>query len=168
MKKSPPAGKPAKDKNTKDTFIRFRITSEAFNRVAARAQAAGYSLGAFMRMKADEEDDGFRARRRPIAELENMTAVLGNLGSIRALHNQMAKQANIHGFDPMTFNEAQDAARQYRDFLFQQMGREAPPSRDDRQRAARREKRRADPAAPKLPTGASAPDSKFTGGTPNA
>jgi len=163
MKKTPlGASKPAKDKDNKDTFIRFRITSEGFNRVAARAQEAGYSVGAYCRMESDKEDDGFRARRRPIAELENMTAVLGNLGSIRALHNQMAKQANLHGFDPLTFDEAQDAARQYRDFLFEKMGREAPPSRDDRQRTARREKRQA------TPPGALVPDSKFTGGTPDA
>lgn len=150
---------------TKDKFIRIRIASDAFNRAAARAKEAGYSLGAYARMKIDEEDDGFRARRSPIAELETLTQVLGNLGSIRALHNQMAHQANIHGFDPITFDEAQEAALEYREFLYQQMGREAPPAKSTGPRPPR--SLRPD-AAPKLPPGSVPPSSKFTGGTKNA
>jgi hypothetical protein len=126
---APPGNEPSGKKDTKDTFIRFRITSAAFNRVAARARAAGYSLGAYCRKKVDEDDGGERARRRPIPEKENIMELLGQLGSIRALHNQMAHQANIRGFDPAAFEQAQKAAQDYRDWLFEQMGRKAPPSR---------------------------------------
>jgi len=157
--------KVAKDAaQNKDKFIRIRVTSEAFNRVSARAKEAGYALGAYARMKLDEEDDGFRARRRPIEELVTLTRLLGDLGSIRALHNQMAHQANIHGFDPATFDEAQEAALDYRDFLYQQMGREAPPAKSTGPRPPRR--LRSD-APSKLPP-SSVPPSKFTGGTKNA
>jgi hypothetical protein len=77
----------------------------------------------------DEDDSGERARRRPIPEKENIMELLGQLGSIRALHNQMAHQANIRGFDPAAFDEARKAAQDYRDWLYEQMGRKAPPSR---------------------------------------
>jgi hypothetical protein len=169
MKKTPPGKeKPAKDKNNKDTFIRFRISSEAFNRVAARAQKAGYSVGAYCRMRSDEEDDGMRARRRPTAESEHLTGILGNLGSIRALHNQMAHQANIHGFDPSTFDDAQEAALKYRDFLYQQMGRTAPPAKSTGPRPPRSLRPATPDAPPKMPPGSESATTKFGGGTQNA
>lgn len=172
MKKTPSGTrKLPKDKNkekNKDKFIRLRVTTETFNRVSARAKEAGYTLGAYARMRLDEQDDGFRARRRPIAEIEHLTSLLGNLGSIRALHNQMAHQANIHGFDPMTFDEAQEAALDYRDFLYQQMGRDAPPAKAVGPRPPRRMLEK-DPDGPtKVPPGSIPAASKFTGGTKSA
>ncbi len=172
MKKTPSGkSKPPKDKNkekNKDKFIRLRVTTEAFNRVSARAKEAGYTLGAYARMRLDEEDDGFRARRRPITEVENVTTLLGSLGSIRALHNQMAHQANIHGFDPMAFDEAQEAALDYRDFLYRQMGRDAPPAKAVGPRPPRRMLRQELDGPTKVPPGSVPPDSKFTGGSRTA
>ena len=134
-KRKPPPYSQRNPKDRKDTFIRFRITTERFNAVAARAKEAGYSLGAYARKLIDTEDDGFRARRRPISDNENIMTLLGELGSIRALHNQMAKQANMRGFDPASFEEAQQAALEYREFMYRQMGRDAPPSRVRRTRS---------------------------------
>ena len=128
MSNSPATGKTKKATN-KDKYIRTRVTTEAFNRVAADAKAAGYALGAYVRKMIDKGEDGFRARRRPIAEQENLSRVLAYVGNQGGLWNQMAYRANAQGFDAKTFEEAQEAARQYRDFLYEQMGRKAPPSR---------------------------------------
>ncbi len=81
------------DKRQRGKIMAFRCFDEEFNAIAAKADKAGLSCGAFMRAAA-LGDPGPRAQRRPPADHKALRQLLGHVGRIGNNINQIARALN--------------------------------------------------------------------------
>ena len=81
------------DKRQRGKIVASRCSDEEFNAIAAKADKAGLSNGAFMRAAA-LGDAGPRAQRRPPADHKVLRQLLGEIGRIGNNINQLARATN--------------------------------------------------------------------------
>ncbi len=81
------------DKRQRGKIVASRCSDEEFNAIAAKADKAGLSNGAFMRAAA-LGDAGPRAQRRPPADHKAIRQLLGEAGRIGNNVNQIARALN--------------------------------------------------------------------------
>lgn len=95
---NPPADTPRKksQKRQRNHQVKTNLLDEEFNAVAAKAAAAGLSLGAYARASM-LGDAGPRAQRRLPVDAQELRKALGLLGAYGNNLNQIAFQANAHG-----------------------------------------------------------------------
>lgn len=74
-------------------FIGIRLTDEERAIIEEGAEAAGLSIGAFVRKRAIGEE-GERFRRRPPADRQELTRLLAQLGKVGGNLNQIARRVN--------------------------------------------------------------------------
>jgi hypothetical protein len=87
---------------------RLRLTDAEQVELAARAERAGLTVGAYLRQQA-LGGSGPRARRRPHADAALLLDVLGQVGRIGSNVNQLARAANAGGWPSASAME--DAAQ---------------------------------------------------------
>src|SRR5438094_4696007 len=83
----------------KVTPIRWEMTE--FNKVAAKANRAGLTFGAFMRALGLDGDAGARSQRIPPAEKELLLRWQGQLGRLNNNVNQIARALNEGQFNDL-------------------------------------------------------------------
>ena len=96
------------DKRQRGKIVASRCSDEEFNAIAAKADKAGLSNGAFMRAAA-LGDAGPRAQRRPPADHIVLRQLLGEAGRIGNNVNQIARALNSG--DQANLPELQEALR---------------------------------------------------------
>lgn len=120
-------------KRQRTKVCHVRLTPEEMTAVAAKADRAGLTKGAFARA-AMLGTPGPRARRRPPADHRTLRQLLGHCGRIGNNVNQIARQLNAGG--RANVPELREALRAYLDIrtaIFQALGMTAPKSSHDRQ-----------------------------------
>src|ERR1700693_1144238 len=80
----------------KITPIRWEMTE--FNKVAAKANRAGLTFGAFMRALGLDGDAGPRSQRIPLIQNETLLRYQGQLGRLNNDVNQIARGINEDEF----------------------------------------------------------------------
>lgn len=100
------------DKRQRGKIMAFRCFDEEFNAIAAKADKAGLSSGAFMRAAA-LGDAGPRAQRRPPADHKALRQLLGQAGRIGNDINQIARALNSE--EKANLPELQEALRAIND-----------------------------------------------------
>jgi hypothetical protein len=100
------------DKRQRGKIMAFRCFDEEFNAIAAKADKAGLSNGAFMRAAA-LGDAGIRAQRRPPADHIALRQLLGQTGRIGNNINQIARALNSE--ERAKLPEVQEAMRAIND-----------------------------------------------------
>ena len=100
------------DKRQRGKIMAFRCFDEEFNAIAAKADKAGLSGGAFMRA-ALLGDAGPRAQRRPPADHKALRQLLGQAGRIGNNINQIARALNSE--EKAKLPELQEALRAIND-----------------------------------------------------
>src|SRR5437870_1878186 len=88
-----------KRQRQKITPIRWEMTE--FNKVAAKANQAGLTFGAFMRSLGLEGDAGPRSLRIPPIQKELLLWLQGALGRLNNNVNQIARSINMDEFYEM-------------------------------------------------------------------
>lgn len=121
----PTAKKPRRssDKRQRTKLTAHRWLDEEFNTVAAKADKAGLSFGAYIRT-AVLGTAGPRASRRPPADHVALRQILGHLGRIGNNMNQIAKSLNYG--DPCDGPELKAALKEYlglRDAIYAALGK---------------------------------------------
>jgi hypothetical protein len=119
-----------KRQRQKITPIRWEMSE--FNKVAAKANRAGLSFGAFMRALALDGDAGLRARRAPLADAEILLRYQGQLGRLNNNVNQIARGINADEFYDLP--ELRRVLKDYpgiRDAIFAALGKEPSPEMQD-------------------------------------
>ena len=81
------------EKRQRDKILRIRCLQEEFNAIVAKADKAGFPIGAFARA-ALLGDAGPRAQRRPPADHKTLRQILGQIGRISNNSNQTARVLN--------------------------------------------------------------------------
>src|SRR6266851_117935 len=107
------------DKRRRGKIIASRCLDEEFAAIAAKADEAGLSKGAFLRA-AGLGDAGPRAQRRPPADHVALRQILGQLGRVGNNLNQIARALNAK--QQLRLPELKEALRAYltiRDAIFQ-------------------------------------------------
>jgi hypothetical protein len=100
------------DKRQRGKIVASRCSDEEFNAIAAKADKAGLSNGAFMRAAA-LGDAGPRAQRRPPADHRVLRQILGEIGRIGNNVNQIARA--INSGDPADVPELLESLRAIND-----------------------------------------------------
>jgi hypothetical protein len=114
----------------KITPIRWEMTE--FNKVAAKANRAGLTFGAFMRALGLEGDAGPRSQRIPPVQNETLLRYQGQLGRLNNNVNQIARGINEDEF--YSLPELRLALKDYvtmRDAIFVALGKEPSPEMQD-------------------------------------
>jgi hypothetical protein len=115
------------DKRQRDKILPVRCLAEEYRAIAAKADEAGLSAGAFLRAAA-LENPGPRAQRRPPADHKALREILGHLGRIGNNLNQIAHALNAR--QPVDHEELQKALRVYietRNAIFEALGKKPGP-----------------------------------------
>lgn len=73
--------------------VTIRLTEEERRSLEEGAEAMGLSIGAFIRKRA-LGDPGERFRKRPPADRQELTRLLGELGKVGGNLNQIARRIN--------------------------------------------------------------------------
>lgn len=126
-----PAPRKKSQKRQRRHQVKTNLLDDEFNAVASKADAAGLSMGAFLRA-AMLGNPGPRAQRRLPGDAQLLRQVLGHLGRVGNNLNQIAYNLNA-GENPYTqMPELADALRDYqrmRDALYEALGKEphSPP-----------------------------------------
>ncbi len=116
------------EKRQRNKRFTLRFFDEEFNKVAARADRSGLTLGAYMRAASLDGDAGPRAQRRPPADHKALRQILGEIGRIGNNINQIARamnsgeRANI----PNT-QDAMNACLDIRDAIYEALGKNPGP-----------------------------------------
>lgn len=96
-----PAAKPKRKKSEKrqrDKQIKFRCLTEEFNDIAAAADKAGLTIGAWLRSLARNGDPGDRAQRKKLSlDLTLVQKLIGQLGYYGNNINQTAYELHAFG-----------------------------------------------------------------------
>jgi hypothetical protein len=119
-----------KRQRQKITPIRWEMAE--FNKVAAKANKAGLTFGAFMRALGLDGDAGARSQRIPPAEKELLLRWQGQLGRLNNNVNQIARALNEGQFNDLP--ELRLVMKDYpgiRDGIFVAMGKEPSPEMQD-------------------------------------
>jgi hypothetical protein len=119
-----------KRQRQKITPIRWEMSE--FNRVAAKADKAGLTFGAFMRALGLDGDAGLRSQRIPAVNKELLLRYQGQLGILNNNINQIARAINMDEFYEMP--ELRSALKDYpaiRDAIFVAIGKEPSPEMQD-------------------------------------
>ncbi|HEV8414164.1 MAG TPA: hypothetical protein VGQ49_11255 [Bryobacteraceae bacterium] len=114
----------------KITPIRWEMTE--FNKVAAKANRAGLTFGAFMRALGLDGDAGPRSQRIPPIQNETLLRYQGQLGRLNNNVNQIARGINEDEF--YSLPELRLALKDYvtmRDAIFVALGKEPSPEMQD-------------------------------------
>lgn len=108
----------------------IRWTAEEFNEVAAKADKAGLTFGAFIRILG-LGDAGVRARRTRPVNQQILIKAIGLLGKYGNNLNQIAYKLNANAKDALAsdFHGALNQWEEIRDLLFE--AREMEPSVDN-------------------------------------
>ena len=115
------------DKRQRGKTLAVRCTTEEFNAIAAKADAAGMPAGAWLRATA-LGDAGPRAQRKPPADHQTLRQVLGQLGKIGSNINQIAHTLNSGGqVEPPVLQSALAACRDMRDAVLTALGKKPGP-----------------------------------------
>lgn len=108
----------------RERLVPVRMTDDERDLVRERAQAAGLTVGAYIRRTA-LGDSGPRARRRPIIERELLSRILAHLGKVGSNLNQLAREQNTGGTpDADDLARSLDDLAQMRRAILEAMGRE--------------------------------------------
>ncbi len=111
------------DKRRRGKIIASRCLDDEFNIIAAKADRAGLSIGAYGRA-AMLGDAGPRAQRRPPADHVALRQLLGHVGRIGNNINQIARTLNTGG--EVSQPELQEALTAYLDIrkaIFEALGK---------------------------------------------
>jgi hypothetical protein len=101
-----------------------RLTLQEDAMLNAKAQAAGISVGAYIRATA-LGDAGPRSRRRPIIERELLARLLGHLGKVGSNLNQIAAAVNSGDeLDQLGLTRGLADVAAMREAVFEALGRE--------------------------------------------
>jgi hypothetical protein len=114
----------------KRTTLRWEVAE--FNKVAARADKAGMTFGAFMRALGLEGDPGARSQRIPPVDKTILLQFQGQLGRLNNNANQIARGINEDEFYDLP--ELRLMLRDYvtmRDAIFTALGKEPGPDMQD-------------------------------------
>ena len=114
----------------KITPIRWEMTE--FNKVAAKANRAGLTFGAFMRALALDGEAGPRSQRIPPIQNETLLRYHGQLGRLNNNVNQIARGINEDEFYDLP--ELRLVLKDYvtmRDAIFVALGKEPSPEMHD-------------------------------------
>lgn len=125
---TPLAGKPPRKKSQKrqrNHQVKTNLLDDEFNAVAARARAAGLTMGGYARASM-LGDAGPRAQRRLPIDAQLLRAALAQLGKYGNNMNQIAHQLNAQGEDALAadFRRALKEWAEIRDTMYEAMGRE--------------------------------------------
>jgi hypothetical protein len=115
------------DKRQRGKIIAFRCLEEEFAAIAAKADRAGLSCGAFLRA-AGLGSPGPRAVRRPPADHKALRQILGELGRVGNNLNQIARMLNT-GQQPdlPELKTALSAYIEIRNAIFEALGKNTGP-----------------------------------------
>lgn len=119
-----------KRQRQKVTPIRWEMAE--FNKVAARANRAGLSFGAFMRALGLDGDSGARSLRIPPVDKQVLLQYQGQLGRLNNNANQIARGINEDEFYDLP--ELRSMLKDYvafRDAIFVALGKEPSPEMQD-------------------------------------
>jgi hypothetical protein len=117
------------DKRQRNKRINFRVFDDEFNKIAAKADRSGLTLGAFMRAAALDGDSGPRAQRRPPADHKALRQILGEIGRIGNNINQMARALNSG--DKLSRSDMEEALRACLDIrkkIYEALGKNPGPN----------------------------------------
>lgn len=117
------------DKRRRGKVIASRCLDDEFNIIAAKADKAGLSLGAFMRA-ALLGDEGPRAQRRPPADHVALRQILGHVGRIGNNINQIARALNAQ--ETAKLDDLPEALTAYLDIrkaIFEALGKTPGPGK---------------------------------------
>lgn len=111
------------EKRQRDAQIKLRCTAAEFNAIAAKADAAGLSVAAYLRAAATGTT-GPRAQKRLPADAVLLRQVLAQLGKYGSNMNQIAYQLNAHGAQGLEadFRAALGEWAEIRDSLLDALG----------------------------------------------
>jgi hypothetical protein len=87
------------EKRRKSLFIRARVTAAEKAAILAKAERAGLTEGAFVRVQCLDTPPKTRSIRRPPVEAADLSRLLGLLGNATGNLNQVSKHLN-KGFEP--------------------------------------------------------------------
>ena len=129
-----PAPKKRHGTETRQRQMRSTVRWEMaeFNKVAARANRAGLTLGAFMRALALDGDAGARSQRIPPIDKQILLQYQGQLGRLNNNANQIARGINEDEFYDLS--ELRLVLKDYvtmRDAIFLALGKEPSPEMQD-------------------------------------
>lgn len=93
---APPPKRKKSQKRQRDKQIKTPLTSDEFNRVAARSSAAGLSFAAFSRLKMLDET-GERSQRKTSLDMTLAGKLIGQLGYYGNNINQTAYELHAFG-----------------------------------------------------------------------
>lgn len=115
-------------KRQRDKQIKTPLTADEFNRVAARASAAGLSFAAFSRLKMLDET-GARSQRKISLDMTLVGKLIGQLGYYGNNINQTAYE--LHAFGERALAQDFDARKteidEIIDYLLELTGRPPRP-----------------------------------------
>lgn len=112
------------DKRQRDKVLRIRCLQEEFKAIAAKANKAGFSTGAFVRA-ALLGDAGPRARRRPVIDKQHLIRALGLHGKYGNNMNQIARSGNAgNPLDLAALHQALKEWGEIRDALYRALGKD--------------------------------------------
>lgn len=121
-----PTPRKKSQKRQRNHQVKTNLLDDEFNAVAEKADAAGLSMGAYLRA-AMLGNPGPRAQRRLSGDAQLLRQVLGQLGRIGNNLNQIAYNLNA-GENPHTqMPELAEALRDYmrmRDTLYEALGKQ--------------------------------------------
>jgi len=109
----------------RDAQIKLRCTAAEFNAIAAKADAAGLSVAAYLRAAATGSA-GPRAQKKLPVDAVLMRQVLAQLGKLGSNMNQIAYQLNAFGADALD-QDFRQALREWgavRDLMLEALGAE--------------------------------------------
>lgn len=115
------------NKRRRGKILPVRCLDEEFKAIAAKADRAGLSAGAFLRA-AGLGDAGPRAQRRPPADHVALRQLLGHAGRIGNNVNQIAKALNSG--EAAKIPELKEALKAYleiRDAIYHALGKNTRP-----------------------------------------